>query len=50
MKKYVIGGAVILLGAIILCANTASTSSIEVGKKAPTFSLKDYNGADHPLD
>ncbi len=52
MKKYIIGGIAVLIGAFIICSrsNTASSSSVEVGKKAPAFTLKDADGKEHSLD
>jgi peroxiredoxin len=52
MKKYIIGFSAIVLGAIILCSNsnTAPATSIEVGKKAAAFTLKDVEGTEHSLD
>ncbi len=52
MKKYIIGATLIALGAIIMFSrsDTAPTPSIEVGKKAPAFTLKDVDGKDHSLD
>lgn len=52
MKKYMFGIAAVVLAAIIIFSrsDTAPASSIEVGKKAPAFSLKDVEGDDHALD
>lgn len=52
MKKYIVGMAVIILGAIIMClqSGTASPPSVEVGTKAPAFTLKDAVGNEHALD
>lgn len=52
MKQYSIGIAVVTLAAIAFfaLAGTAAPPSAEIGKKAPTFSLKDYNGTEHTLD
>jgi peroxiredoxin len=52
MKKYIIGIALITIGAIALCTRygSAASPSVEIGKKAPTFTLKDYNGEAHSLD
>lgn len=52
MKKYIFAIAAVVLAAIIIFSrsSTAPTSSIEVGKKAPAFSLKDVEGKDHALD
>lgn len=51
MKKYIIGIAAIILGAIImfLQSGTASPPSVEVGTKAPAFTLKDAVGNEHAL-
>lgn len=52
MKKYIIGAATIAMGAIIMLSisNTAPAESVEVGKKAPAFSLKDADGNERSLD
>ncbi|MEK7249921.1 MAG: thioredoxin family protein [Bacteroidota bacterium] len=52
MKKYAFGFLAVVLVAVIIFSrsNTAPTPSIEVGKKAPAFSLKDVEGKEHSLD
>lgn len=52
MKNYIIGGIVVLIGVLIIFSrsSTARTPSVEVGKKAPAFSLKDADGKEHTLD
>ena len=52
MKKYIAGVVGIAIAALLFFAlsGTAAPPSIEVGKKAPTFTLNDYNGVEHSLD
>jgi peroxiredoxin len=50
MKKVVAGIVVILVGVFVFFFQSGTAASIEVGKKAPTFSLKDVNGKEHSLD
>lgn len=52
MKNYIFGGIVVLIGALVIFSqsSTAPVESVEVGKKAPAFTLKDADGKDHTLD
>jgi peroxiredoxin len=51
MKHYVIGIALVAIAAIALGTRygTAVPPAADIGKKAPTFTLKDYNGNEHAL-
>ncbi len=51
MKKYIVGGLIVLAGMLVIFSrsNTAP-ASVEVGKKAPAFTLKDAEGTEHALD
>lgn len=52
MKKLVLGAMALLLTAGIIFALTGSSpaAAVEVGKQAPSFTLKDADGKDHSLD
>ena len=52
MKNYIIGGIVVLIGAMLIFSqsSTAPAASVEVGKKAPAFTLKDADGKERTLD
>lgn len=52
MKKYIIGAALLVIGALVVLSisNTTHAESLEIGKKAPSFSLKDPDGVEHSLD
>ena len=52
MKKYIIGVALLVIGALVVLSlsNTTHAEALEIGKKAPAFSLKDPDGVEHSLD
>lgn len=52
MKKYIVGFAAVVIAAAVVFtrSNTAPAASVEVGKKAPAFSLKDAEGKEHTLN
>jgi peroxiredoxin len=51
MKHPVVSIALVAITAIVLSARygTAAPPAADIGKKAPTFTLKDYNGNEHSL-
>ncbi|MBI5472440.1 MAG: thioredoxin family protein [Ignavibacteriae bacterium] len=52
MKKFLIAAALILVGAFVICRQSGSASmpSVEIGKKAPAFTLKDADGKERSLN
>ncbi len=50
MNKVVVGGVVVLLVVFAFISQSGNAASVEVGTKAPKFTLKDPDGKEHSLD
>ncbi len=52
MKKYLIAAGLVLAAAVVVFTRsiTAPMPSVEVGKKAPSFTLKDVDGKERSLE